>query len=164
MNRLLAGTLSGFAATFPMTMLMQILHRWPTPERDSLPPQQITEKFAARLSLKKHLDKPQLTAVVFASHFGFGAAGGVAYAAALGKLPLPPALKGSVWGLTVWLCSYLGWIPATNVLPPATQHSKRRNFLMIAAHLVWGVSMAYLTEGLTRDAKEASKERASRDS
>lgn len=149
MNRLLAGTLSGFAATFPMTVVMQFLHRWPYPERDHLPPQQITEKLAARVGIKRHLDEPQLTAAVLANHFGFGAAGGAAYAAAFGNVKLPPVLKGTIWALTVWLVSYMGWVPAANVLPPATKHSKRRNFLMIAAHLVWGVLLALSVERIS---------------
>ena len=148
MNRLLAGTISGFVATFPMTLVMQVLHRWPHRERDALPPQQITEELAERAGIMKHLNEPELEAAVLANHFGFGAAGGAGYAAALGKVDLPPVLKGTIWGMAVWLVSYLGWIPAANILPPATEATRQRNVLMIVAHLVWGISLAYLTDRL----------------
>ena len=153
MNRLLAGTISGFAATLPMTLVMQVLHRWPHRERDALPPQQITEELAKRAGVMKHLNEPELEAAVLANHFGFGAVGGTAYAAALGKVNLPPALKGTIWGMTIWFISYLGWIPAANILPPATEASRQRNFLMIVAHLVWGVSLACLTDALVKQKK-----------
>ena len=35
-------------------------------------------------------------------------------------------------------CQLHGWIPALNLLEPATEHPARRNALMIAVHLVWG--------------------------
>ena len=36
----------------------------------------------------------------------------------------------------------MGWVPALNLLEPATEHPARRNALMIAVHLVWGASTA----------------------
>ena len=36
----------------------------------------------------------------------------------------------------------MGWIPALNLLEPATEHPARRNALMIAVHLVWGTATA----------------------
>jgi uncharacterized membrane protein YagU involved in acid resistance len=53
------------------------------------------------------------------------------------------------FALLVWLVSYLGWIPAANILPPATDQPKRRNALMIAAHVVWGVSLGSVFALLT---------------
>lgn len=159
MNRFFKGCLAGALATAPMTLVMQILHRWPHPERDALPPEQITEviaeKAAEQVGAKETLDKPQLQALTLLTHFGFGAAAGAIYAFFAPKIPAHPALKGAVWGLMVWSLSYLGWLPATQILLPATQQPARRNFLMIVAHLVWGVSTALLTEKLT--AKETSE-------
>jgi hypothetical protein len=43
-------------------------------------------------------------------------------------------------GVAVWVASYLGWIPVVGILKPATLHPKRRNALMLVAHLVWGAS------------------------
>ncbi|HAE50229.1 MAG: hypothetical protein CMO30_07955 [Tistrella sp.] len=50
----------------------------------------------------------------------------------------------------MWAASYLGWIPAARILKPATRHPWRRNLLMIAAHLVWGASLAKGLEDLDR--------------
>ncbi|MBW3636585.1 MAG: DUF1440 domain-containing protein [Armatimonadetes bacterium] len=154
MNRIISGALAGFAATAPMTLVMLVFHRWPRHEAEPLPPQQITEEIAERTGLESHLDENRLTVATGAAHFGFGAAGGAVYGLLADKIPLPPALKGAVWGLMVWSVSYLGWIPAARILRPATQHSAQRNGLMIAAHLVWGVAMAFLAETVAQDEKE----------
>jgi uncharacterized membrane protein YagU involved in acid resistance len=51
-------------------------------------------------------------------------------------------VSGAVGGLGIWLGSYLGWIPAASILKPATDHPRRRNLLMLAAHVVWGAATA----------------------
>ncbi len=153
MNRFFASTLAGFAATAPMTLVMQIGHRWPRREPSPIPPQQITEEIAKRAGVESHLDEARLTAATWAAHFGFGAAGGGVYGLFAAKIPLPATLKGAIWGLVVWSVSYLGWIPAAQILPPATKHSTRRNFLMIAAHLVWGVCLALGANSLAQNEK-----------
>jgi len=61
---------------------------------------------------------------------------------------------GAGYGVAVWALSYLGWIPALNVLKPATQHPPRRDLLMIAAHLVWGTALAAGTRELNRSAND----------
>ena len=74
-----------------------------------------------------------------AAHFAYGAACGALLAAAD---PKPGKRAGAAAGATIWLASYMGWIPALNLLEPATEHPARRNALMIAVHLVWGTATA----------------------
>jgi len=150
-KRLGRGLVAGAIATVPMSATMQLMHRWPWPERDSLPPHQITKRITAKLGIKKHLNHEQLTALTIANHFGFGGAMGGLYALFAPCIIAPPVVKGLVWGSLVWALSYLGWLPVAHILPPATEHSKRRNFLMIVAHLVWGVSTALLAESGQKD-------------
>ncbi len=153
MNRFLRGLLAGTLATVPMTLVMQSLHRWPYPERDALPPDQITQSIAgevrARTGVGESLDEAQTQALTLVNHFGFGAALGGVYALISPHIRAHPAFKGAAWGLIVWGFSYGGWLPAAHILPPATRQSRRRNLLLIAAHLVWGVSNALVTERLT---------------
>jgi hypothetical protein len=47
-------------------------------------------------------------------------------------------VKGMLFGLIVWASSYNGWVPAADLLPPATQTRAKRNSMMIFAHLVYG--------------------------
>lgn len=155
MSRFSKGLFAGALATVPMTLVMQAVHRFPAREPQSLPPEQITQtiagEVAAQVGAKERLDRPQLQALTLANHFGFGAAAGGIYALLCPEIPAHPVVKGAVWGFVVWSVSYLGWLPATHILEPATQQPKRRNFLMIAAHLVWGMSTALVLERLAPD-------------
>jgi hypothetical protein len=72
-------------------------------------------------------------------HFLYGAAAGALFGA---FSPGRGLASGSAYGVVVWTASYLGWIPASRRLKPATKHSAPRNGLMLAAHLVWGGALA----------------------
>lgn len=139
MNRYLAGALAGLLATFPMTAVMQGLHRrLPPDERYPLPPREITGELARRAGVDDSLSEDERVAATHLLHYGYGAAAGALY-----PLLAPrgdPLVHGAAYGVAVWAASYLGWIPALRILRPATRHPARRNALMIAAHLVWGAA------------------------
>ena len=144
-----AGAVAGFAATVPMTMAMELMHRrLPWWERYPLPPSQIVSRLAKAVGLRKHMDRQEHVAVTMASHFSYGAVAGAGYALVARPLPLPAALKGILFGLVVWTVSYLGLLPSAQILPSATEQPQRRNALMIAAHVVWGLAVGTLVERL----------------
>ena len=166
-SRLLIGGIAGFVGTMAMTAAMRRMHRkLPASERYPLPPREIVDSTAA----KAGVDLPGEAAkdIATAAHFAYGAAVG----AVLGALnPSPARPTGAAAGVAVWLASYMGWIPAMNVLEPATRHPRRRNVLMLGAHLVWGwwtaAAMRELADardtmlgpGPARDAESPSRER-----
>jgi uncharacterized membrane protein YagU involved in acid resistance len=90
----------------------------------------------------------QQQAVALVNHFGFGAVTGAIYGLLAGMFSIRSVWSGVVFALSVWTSSYLGWIPASRLSPPATDEPARRNFLMIAAHLVWGSVLALLVQRL----------------
>ncbi len=143
-SRLLIGAVAGFAGTLAMTSAMRRLHaRLPEEERYPLTPREIIDSVA---------DTPEDSArnVTIAAHFAYGAACGALLGAAGER---PGAVSGATAGAAIWLGSYMGWIPALNLLKPATEHPARRNALMIAVHLVWGASTAAAMRELA-DARE----------
>jgi uncharacterized membrane protein YagU involved in acid resistance len=76
------------------------------------------------------------------AHFGYGSAMGAIYGVITAQFA-----RGSVWtgigfGLLVWAGSYLGILPALGLLRSATRQNGRRNALMVAAHVVWGIALA----------------------
>lgn len=137
----------------PMTVLMKAWYRrLPPSEQYALPPQQITDEAAKKVGLDQTLDEPEEKALAaLAAHFGYGTAAGVAYATLAGSTPLPPAVKGGLFGLGLWTISYLGLMPGLGLLSPATRHPARRNLLMITANVVWGATTATLLESLHPD-------------
>src|SRR5436190_15759872 len=144
-NAIPVGLLGGAAATVPMTVAMELLHRQlPRRERYPLPPRIITQRLTRKAGVERELDEPGHRALALASHFAYGAATGAIYALLKGpvekrlprdSMPAPAraAAQGTAYGLLVWTASYLGLLPAANILTPATEHPKRRNALMIAA-------------------------------
>ena len=149
MNKVLAGALGGFAATAPMTAVMFLLHRrLPWHEKHPLPPQEITARVTRRLGIRHHLDDTEHEAMTWLSHFGYGAATGALYAPIAEVVEAPPTLKGAAFGLLVWAASYLGLLPAANILHQPKEQPARPNLLMIVAHLVWGASLGILVDHL----------------
>lgn len=144
MNPVLTGAIAGTVATAAMTWAMVRMHkRLPASERYPLPPREITQDLAERAGLARSLGEEGLRNASLASHFAYGAAVGGLYGALGSRFApggTPTAAGGVAYGLAVWAGSYLGWIPALNVLRLATRHPARRNALMLAAHVVWGAA------------------------
>ena len=158
----MGGALAGAAATVPMSAFMELAHReLPFWERHSLPPRKITERVLRRAGVSRFLKEPERLAATLASHFGYGAACGAVYGATWPRERIGIA-SGVAFGLAVWTGSYLGWLPATGLMAPATWHSRRRNALMIGAHVVWGAALGAAARALIgrrrRDATETEAE------
>ena len=154
MNRLLAGAIAGTAATVPMTALMVYMHRRiPPGERRMLPPKQVAGKMASDVGAEELVDREdELLATTGVTHFGYGATTGAVYASIAPYVDLPAEAKGIAYGLAVWAGSYLGWLPAAGIRPPATRRPASENAMMIASHIVFGMVLGTLTESL-RDEK-----------
>jgi len=155
MNRIAAGALAGLVATLPVTAMVVALRAiLPRREQYALPPREITIEVADKAGLEpERLPEPTRHAATTIAHYSFGALAGAAYAPVAERLPNggSPALKGVAWGLVVWTTTYLGVLPAADILRPATEHPARRNALMIAAHVVWGGVTGVLAERLAGD-------------
>jgi uncharacterized membrane protein YagU involved in acid resistance len=146
MNTLISGVRAGLAATAPMTLVMRTLHHeLPSHEKYPLPPQQITSRLANEAGVESHAPSNEgWEWKTHAAHYAYGAGCGAAYALAEKHLPGPTAVKGALFGIGVWTVSYLGWLPAAGILPPAHREPARRNGLMLLAHVVWGVGAAMM--------------------
>jgi len=141
LERLLQGAIAGLTATVPMTAAMKIgADQLPRHERYPLPPRLITKEIARRADMYRELSQSETMALTIAAHFGYGATMGVIYSAITPPKWTGPT-TGVTFGLGVWAGSYLGALPALNILRPATEHPARRNMLMIAAHVVWGSAL-----------------------
>lgn len=167
MNRILLGGLAGVIGTYWMTLAKdRLFAKLPRRERYPLPPREIIQDVAERLAGHplgdgRALDDEQgLTTATMASHFGFGAAGGVLFTG-LNLHRRRPILNGVGFGLLVWAGSYLGWIPATAILTPASRHPLGRTLLMIAVHAVWGAATGHATAMLMRSERAYRSDRRS---
>jgi uncharacterized membrane protein YagU involved in acid resistance len=145
-SSLLNGALAGCIATGPMTIAMELMHRYlPWLERYPLPPSEIMT-VTEEVGLRKRLNERQHIAFTYLAHFTYGITVGAVYAPLAKKIRIPSVLKGIVYALLVWVTSYLGWLPAMGILRPATEHPPRRNVLMIVAHVVYGAVLGVLVD------------------
>ncbi len=138
---LVQGAVVGFVATIPMTLFMLLMHRLlPKWQKYALPPEAITHELSERVDLAKHMDKPLLLGATVVSHFAYGTVMGMIYSVTAQRLPLPAILKGILFGVGVWVGSYLGLLPALNISQSGDKEPWRRILLMIGAHIIWGAS------------------------
>ncbi len=146
-ERSLAGAIAGLLATVPMTAVMIAGKRHlPRRSQDPLPPIQITENALRAVDLDGELSRGQVDALTAVNHFAFGASAGAFYGSLCRPRSAPDAvISGCLYGLGVWSCSYLGWLPAAGLYRSAINETPERNTLMIAAHLVWGASLGLTT-------------------
>lgn len=84
-------------------------------------------------------------------HFVYGAVAGALFGFLCRRRDIG---AGSCFGIGVWAASYLGWLPASRVLKPASAHPARRNALMLAAHVVWGACLSLGLNELERAAAQ----------
>lgn len=151
-----SSTLAGFIATVPMTIFMLLTQRLlPRGQRYDLPPEIIVKELAHRAHIKQHMNKPQILAATLVSHFGYGATMGLLYPPLSKKLSLPTVFKGAIFGLFIWAASYLGLLPLLGLSEKAPREPARRNLMMIAAHLIWGSSLALISDTLVHSIVEA---------
>ena len=148
-SRLLRGAFAGFLATVPMTLCMLIVRRGlPRHEQHRLPPAQITAHLTRTTGLRKLLDRQGEGVLGWVLHFGFGTVAGAVFGGLSPRVPLPAWLQGLAFGVVVWAGSYFGWLPAFDIHGHGGQQAPRRNALMLAAHLVWGVTLGALLDAL----------------
>lgn len=155
-KRIATGAIAGFLATAPMTVAMMLMQRWFAPRHyGPLSPRQVTDNLTSILGLPQKT-QAQHDRLTLAAHYSYGAAVGMLYPL-LNSLPLPVVLTGAWHGLLVWAGSYLGLLPSTGLLDSATERPRRRNLLMITAHLIWGISLGAVY-GLTGRAMRLKSE------
>lgn len=144
MNRWLLSAASGFVSTIPMTMVMLKLKQdfLPFYERYPLPPRLISRNLLKKVGMKEKLSQRQLLTFSLMAHFGFGTFAGSIFYPIFGRSKYKPLL-GMAYGLGVWTMSYtrIGFVPNAGLLPPASVSPRKRNALMIIAHIVWGGSL-----------------------
>lgn len=149
MNRFIAGALGGIIATVPMTMVMtRLWSRLPNKQQYPLPPREITEITARRMTTKaRRVSDEKMAELSLAAHFAYGGATGALYPL-ICREPRSPLISGAAFGVGIWVASYLGWVPAAKILQPATRHPAARNRMMIMSHLVWGGATVLIGERL----------------
>lgn len=140
----LRGAAAGFAATVPMTVAMEGLRAaLPREQSRRMPPREIVDRTVAKTGEGARVDEGGRILLTTAAHLAFGAAAGALYGA-LVKSHRSSAAAGIAYGLGVWALAYGVGLPSLGLHPAATNDTKDRNEVLIASHVVWGVTLGKL--------------------
>lgn len=135
---LLLGARAGLVATAAMSLVMLTARAAGLTGR--LPPARITDKATAELPPPGQPGRDERDALAAVLHFGFGASLGALFGLAtsgLRRIDVSAAL-GVAFGTAVYAISYLGWIPALNIMPSATEDRPGRSITMLLGHWLFG--------------------------
>lgn len=134
------GVIAGVVGTIAMTV--PILAGQRSGLFTNPPPREISANVARRTWLLPERSDPAFPLVWSSGHLAYGGACGVVFTLVRRYLPAAPSLAGLLFGLAVWAVSYLGLIPALRLYPWPADDSRPRQLVMIAAHGVFGVTVA----------------------
>jgi uncharacterized membrane protein YagU involved in acid resistance len=139
--RVLRGGVSGIVATLLMTGVMYA-GKW-AGLLETPPPKEITAH-AGRKAAVPPEDVPDSTFDVtwVAAHFGYGAACGALFGLLIPVLPRRAWFSGLLYGGVLWAIGYLKVLPQLGLYPHFSKDSSSRTAVMIAAHAVYGMTLA----------------------
>lgn len=146
-RRLVAGGVSGFVATVPMTVFMLAADRFGWKGRKG--PEVIVRHGLDAVDASR--SRGQELAAIAAGHLGFGTGSGALYGMlAPAAAARHPVLRGTVFGIALWVVNYQGWVPAAGILPPVPQDLPDRQARLFGAHIVYGAVLGSLRSRLGR--------------
>ena len=143
----LRGAMAGFAATVPMTMVMEALRAaLPGEQHRRMPPREIVDRTVEKSGEAAHVGETDRIAITTVAHLAFGTAAGAAYGAIVGSRRSSP-LSGIAYGLAVWALAYGAGLPALGLHPAASRDTYDRNEVLVGSHIVWGATLGALVGG-----------------
>ncbi len=158
MKRLLRGAAAGTLATLLMSGVMVVAKRLGLV--GGMPPEKVTAKLLNHAGIHRSAD--QQDALAAALHFGFGAGAGAAFGLVAPRPMWIRVPAGMAYGAAIWGISYMGWVPAAGIMPPADRDRRDRQAVMLAGHLVFGAALGVLVGRRSKPAPPESDEVADR--
>ena len=159
LGRLALGTACGAGATFLMQGMLQMSGKLMP---DSVPP--IKEdpgefmlrkaKNALPVSMREKVPESVDKAAAKMLHMGYGMTSGAIYGL-LAPRRGNAALNGALLGLGVWAAGYLGWLPATDLMPPLTEHEPNQIAVPIVEHALFGIAVVAAYEAVASYARRS---------
>ena len=85
---------------------------------------------------------------------GYGVTFGALYGLAR-KRPGRVLTDGAALGLVTWAAGYLGWLPATGLMPPITKQKPAQVVTPILQHVLFGIVAVAVVRGVSRRTEPA---------
>lgn len=135
MSKILAGAISGGAATVVMSVAMVWARQ--TGRVDAIGPEHIVDSGFDAVGVEP--SEWQHLAVTAAAHLGYGATMGGVFALAGGRRR--SIRLGLVYGTAIGVAGYQVWVPAMGILSPLSRAPRGRRIEVISSHLVYGATL-----------------------
>ena len=144
LSRLALGAVAGAAGTMVMQGMMEASGKYlpeskPPIKKD--PGEFMVEKVPLPEAIRPWAAK--------SLHLGYGMTSGMIYGALRARRG-SPVFDGALLGIGVWAAGYLGWLPATDLMPPIHKHEPQQIAVPIVQHALFGVAVAAAYDGLMR--------------
>jgi hypothetical protein len=119
-----------------------------------MPPQKISDRFLGALGLRGKTPEPARKALAVCTHFAFGGISGALFGLAnevrrtrirrtSGVIShRAPLVAGIAFGSAIWAVSYMGWVPALQIMPAPQSDRPGRPTSMVLAHWIFGAVLA----------------------
>jgi hypothetical protein len=142
-GRIGAGMAAGLVGTVLVQGLLAASQKW-APQ--SLPPikqdpgEFMVEKAEEQLpdKVREKIPEGLEKAAAKSLAFGYGTTFGALYATS-GPQTRSLLLEGSALGLGAWSVGYLGWLPATGLMPPVAKQEPGQIVGPIVSHILFGI-------------------------
>lgn len=149
-KRLTDGAAAGLIGTFLIQALLNASQKW-APQ--SLPPMRqdpgefMLERVEQRLpdNLRQKIPGELEKAAAKSLGLGYGTTFGALFATSRPEVR-NVLLEGSLLGLLTWAAGYLGWLPATGLMPSITKQEPQQIAGPVVSHVLFGI----VTVGLYR--------------
>jgi hypothetical protein len=155
--RLIAGATAGMVATWPMTCVMQFIHRrLPRCAQKGLPPFRLVGECFDTSNRPSHFRPEARPAGALPAHYAYGAVMG-SCSAVVSPSPKSLVARGIGFGLGVWAVSYGVAMPLLHLEEAAQRQPLVRNTMMVAAHVVWGGVLGALLAAAARPPRQTER-------
>jgi uncharacterized membrane protein YagU involved in acid resistance len=154
------GLAAGIFGTALMTLVFILLDRAPRGRETIAPsdPERLIYRAGAKAGARSIAYSPeQRGEAATIAHFGYGGAWGALYALASLFLPRGAVIGGTVFGVLVWIVSFVGFLPAIRQLPPPWQDSPRQVAASLASHLAYGIGTSLALTVLAAPGPDAGR-------
>jgi len=142
------GSIAGALATTTMTGFMRLTQQIGLYQKE-LPPTKVTRAATKTLGVERFVSSEGETLLTGLAHWAFGMVGGAIFGAASKKSHWVPArFGGLVFGLLVWVVSYMGWIPALRILPMPWNERGKHGLMPFVAHVIYGTTLGIVVRKL----------------
>src|SRR4051794_38806290 len=144
-SEVLTGAAAGLLATV-LVKCVQVYSQKKTPhlappiKQD--PGEYMVKKMESRLPARGVAAIPRAAEKIAAQALGFGY--GMTFGAAYAACPAEKRIwrEGAVLGVLTWAVGYLGWLPATHLMPPVWKQKPRQVFPSLGSHILFGIATA----------------------